>query len=199
VHIAIEGNIGAGKTTLAKRLAQKMDGLLLLEDFESNPFLELFYKDPDKHAFPLEVSFMAQRFLQWSANSQGELFHNHIISDYHYVKSLLFASKNLEQTNFFAFEKLFKLLSKDLRPPDLVLFLDRPSTSLRKNIQLRGRSYEQDMKYSYLSDIQLIYKDWIDANPRENFWKIEADRYDFLYNDGDLDALVIRILEWKRE
>jgi deoxyguanosine kinase len=199
MHIAIEGNIGAGKTTLARLLAKRLDGLLLLEDFESNPFLELFYEDPGRHAFPLEVSFMAQRFIQWNSSSQGELFHSHIISDYHYVKSLLFASKNLDQTVLPSFEKLFRLLSKDLQPPDLIIYLNRSPESLRKNIVLRGRSYEQNIKDEYLTDIQRIYLNWVSQNPIDSCWTIEADRYDFLKNQSDLDRLIERIDHLKKD
>lgn len=199
MHIAIEGNIGAGKTTLASLLAKRMNGLLLLEDFESNPFLELFYRDPEKHAFPLEVSFMAQRFLQWNSSSQGELFHSHVISDYHYVKSLLFASKNLDESVYPAFEKLFKLLSKDLVPPDLVIYLNRSPETLRENIVKRGRSYEQNIEDSYLFDIQCFYNEWLEGNPKDSFWTIEADRYDFLKNESDLESLIRRITQWKKE
>ncbi len=161
MHIAIEGNIGSGKTALTLALAESLEARCILEAFEDNPFLELFYGQPEVHAFPLELSFMAQRFLQWTHATQADLFSKHLISDYHFAKSLLFAQINLTESIFKPFESLYRQLSKQLKEPDVLIFLDYDLNTITERIRKRGRPYEQNIELNYLKSIHKAYGDWL--------------------------------------
>lgn len=161
-HIAIEGNIGAGKTTLTRMLLNSLPARAMLEPFDENPLLPLFYADPSKHALSLEISFMAQRFLQWSRwTTQTDLFYPFLVSDYHCDKSKLFAALNLDEDTFAVFDRLYQGMRKHLVPPEVLIYVHRPLEVLEKNIALRARPYEQGMPMDYLRRIEQAYSDWL--------------------------------------
>ena len=154
-HIAIEGNIGSGKTTLARMLAADYNVRLILEKFADNPFLPKFYKEPEKNAFPLELFFMAERYHQLKSNKEQDLFQPQKISDYFFVKSKLFAQNNLKDDERQLFNRFFEIIFSSLPSPDLVVYLYSSIERLRKNIIKRGRDFEQDISDKYLENIQL--------------------------------------------
>ena len=156
--IAIEGNIGAGKTTLANRLATDYNRRLILEEFSDNPFLPPFYREPERYAFPVELFFMAERHKQLQAElAQADLFKNGVIADYIFVKTLLFARNTLPAEEFRLFSRLFKVMDAGFPNPDLIVYLHRPVEALQANIAKRGRDYEQEMKDGYLKSVQEAY------------------------------------------
>lgn len=160
--IAIEGNIGAGKTTLSKSLAKVLNAQLILEEFAENPFLPKFYKDPEKHAFALELSFMAARFQQINQLAANrDLFTSGIVADYIFYKSQLFASVTLKEDEFTLFKSLFNIINTNLPQPDILFFLNTSIPQLQKNIKHRGRSYEQHIKEEYLIMINEVYLSFI--------------------------------------
>lgn len=160
-YIAIEGNIGAGKTTLARMLAKHYEADLLLEQFEDNPFLPKFYKDPDRYAFPLELSFLADRYHQLNKHVTGpNLFSSLTISDYFLSKSLIFAKTTLSEDEFRLFWQLFEIMFQSVPKPDLMVYLYCPLEKLRENIRKRGRHYEQEIESDYLERIQTQYLDF---------------------------------------
>jgi deoxyguanosine kinase len=156
--IVIEGNIGAGKTTLANMLATEWDARIMLEQFAENPFLPLFYENPDKYAFPLELSFLGERFEQLKNTLvKTNLFNPIVISDYYILKSLLFARVNLAEAEYNLFHKLYHLMAESFPKPDLLIYLNTSISNLQENIKLRGRSYEQNIKADYLLDLHQSY------------------------------------------
>ena len=156
--VAIEGNIGAGKTTLSKALAEANGAQLILEEFAENPFLPKFYQEKDKHAFALELSFLAARYQQInSVVSNRDLFSNGLIADYFFLKSLLFASVTLSEDEYTLFKTLFNIININLPSPDILIFINTPIKQLMKNIKQRGRSYEQNIEEEYLISIQNTY------------------------------------------
>tara|TARA_B100001142_G_scaffold329193_1_gene391619 strand:+ start:345 stop:974 length:630 start_codon:yes stop_codon:yes gene_type:complete len=160
-HIVIEGNIGSGKTTLATMLSSDFDARLILEQFADNPFLPRFYKDPDKHSFPLELFFMAERYYQLKNLKEQDLFQPQIISDYFFMKSRLFAQNNLQYDEMQLFNRLFDIIFSSLPKPNLVVYLHSDVLRLQENIKKRGRDYEQNISDSYLQDIKDKYFDYL--------------------------------------
>ena len=157
-HIAIEGNIGSGKTTLASMLARDFKLRLILEEFEKNPFLPQFYESPENNAFALELFFMAERYHQFKNLSRQDIFQPQIISDYFFVKSKLFAQNNLQFDEMQLFNRLFDIMFTSLSKPDLLVYLHSDIKRLQKNIKQRGRDFEQD-----ISEISLIKSSFIAA------------------------------------
>ena len=156
--IAVEGNIGAGKTTFCTKFAEKFDSKLILEQFTDNPFLPFFYENPERYAFQVELFFMTERHKQLQELlSQGELFHDSIISDYFFLKTLLFAKNNLKTEEYRLFQRLFNVLNSTFRKPNLLVYLHRSVENLLKNIEKRGREYEKDIKPEYLKSLQSAY------------------------------------------
>tara|TARA_B100001250_G_C19715970_1_gene751491 strand:- start:126 stop:758 length:633 start_codon:yes stop_codon:yes gene_type:complete len=160
-HIAIEGNIGSGKTTLARMLSVDCNMKLILEEFSENPFLPKFYKQPDKNAFPLELFFMAERYHQLKNLKGQDLFQPQVISDYFFVKSKLFAKNNLKNDEVQLFNRLFDIMFSSISKPDLVVYLYAEISRLQKNIKKRGRDFEQNISNYYLQNIQEIYLDYL--------------------------------------
>lgn len=159
--IAIEGNIGAGKTTLCKMMEKDFGAQLILEQFTDNPFLPYFYKNPDRYAFQVELFFMTERHKQLQEFlSQRSLFQEFTISDYFFIKTLLFAKNNLIDEEYRLFQRLFNVLNTTFRKPDLLVYLHRPVDDLMKNIENRGRDYEKDIKPEYLLSLQQAYFDY---------------------------------------
>ncbi|MBR9921953.1 MAG: deoxynucleoside kinase [Bacteroidetes bacterium] len=156
--VAIEGNIGAGKTTFSKMLADDYSCELVLEQFTDNPFLPFFYDHPERYAFPVELFFMTERHKQLQEHfGSPSLFGQTTVSDYFFVKTLLFARNNLNEVEFRLFQRLFHVLNNQFPNPDLLVYLYRPIDDLLKNIKKRGREYEQDIKGEYLESIQKAY------------------------------------------
>lgn len=160
-HIAIEGNIGSGKTTLATMLSNDIDARLVLEQFANNPFLPKFYSDPEKHAFPLELFFMAERYHQLKNLKEQDLFKPQIVSDYFFVKSKLFAQNNLKKDEMQLFNRLFDIMLSTLSKPDLLVYLYSDVERLQQNIKNRGRDFEQNISDEYLQNIQDKYLDFL--------------------------------------
>ena len=161
-HIAIEGNIGCGKTTLATMLSSDIDARLVLEQFADNPFLPKFYSDPEKHAFPLELFFMAERYHQLKNLKEQDLFKPQIVSDYFFVKSKLFAQNNLKKDEMQLFNRLFDIMLSSLSKPDLLVYLYSDVVRLQQNIKNRGRDFEQNIACIRILLI-LIYMDHKDG------------------------------------
>jgi len=188
--ITIEGNIGAGKTTLSHLLAKHYNARLILEEFADNPFLPKFYENPKQYAFPLELFFMAERFKQqkeWS--SQQDLFQSVTISDYLFTKCLLFAKVNLPEDEFRLYQRLFEIINQQLAQPDILIYLHAPVSRLQENIRKRHRSYEQSIPDEYLSNIQQTYTHYIrEHNLRTLF--VDASRADFLGDERHLQTII---------
>ncbi len=157
-YIAIEGNIGAGKTTLSNMMAQEFKAKLILEQFTDNPFLPYFYENPERYAFPVELFFMTERHKQLQENlSQQSLFQQFTISDYFFVKTLLFAQNNLNPEEYRLFQRLFHILNATFPKPELLVYLHRSVDNLLDNIRHRGREFEQKISAEYLTQIQGAY------------------------------------------
>lgn len=164
--IAIEGNIGAGKTTLATMLAAEWEARLMLEQFAENPFLPLFYDNPEKYSFPLELSFLGERFEQLKNTLvKTDLFNPMVISDYYILKSLLFAKVNLAEAEYNLFHKLFYLIAETFPKPDLLVYLNTSISDLKENIKQRGREYEQKIQDEYLHNLHQSYMDAFKLEP----------------------------------
>lgn len=188
--IAIEGNIGAGKTTLAKMLATEFNTKLILEQFEDNSFLPKFYKDQDKYAFPLELSFLAERFQQLRTQLvQKDLFTNGIVSDYFISKSLIFARKTLKDDLFSLYSNLFDIIGESLPKPDLLVYLHLNISNLKENIKNRGRDYEQNIDPKYLEKIQEGYFEYIKHQENMRVLIIDTNKIDFVHNSNHYERM----------
>ncbi|HVU96641.1 MAG TPA: deoxynucleoside kinase [Puia sp.] len=188
--ITIEGNIGAGKTTLAHLLARHYNARLILEQFADNPFLPKFYENPAQYAFPLELFFMAERYKQLKELVYtGDLFQSFTVSDYLFTKCLLFARVNLPEQEYKLYQGLFDIMYSQLVQPDILIYLHAPVTKLQSNIRKRNRSYEQAIPDEYLLNIQETYTQYIrQHNIRTLF--IDVSNADFLGNDAHLKVVI---------
>ncbi len=188
--IAIEGNIGAGKTSLAKMISQEFNAKLILEEFEHNSFLPKFYSEPERYAFPLELSFLADRYQQLKETvNQQELFSPFTISDYLVSKSLIFARKTLQNDEYNLYHKLFNIIYESLPKPELIIHLYVSVENLQRNIKNRGRDYEQSIKDEYLQSIQESYFDYIKQQENQRIVIIDTNELDFVKNPGDYEIL----------
>ncbi|MCD4696214.1 MAG: deoxynucleoside kinase [Bacteroidales bacterium] len=193
-YVAIEGNIGSGKTTLAKMISRDFNARLILERFKDNSFLPKFYKDPDKYAFPLEMSFLADRFQQIKSDgSAPDLFSAFTISDYFIDKSLIFAKNNLQKDEFILYSRLFEIINLSLPKPELIIYLYNSIERVLYNIQQRGRVYEQDIKYEYLDKIQQGYFDYFKHLKNSRILIVDTRNLDFVENKSDYDKLITAI------
>jgi 2-amino-4-hydroxy-6-hydroxymethyldihydropteridine diphosphokinase len=185
-YIAIEGNIGAGKTTLAEKIAQDFNAKTVFERFADNPFLPKFYKDQNRYAFPLEMSFLADRYQQLSDDlAQFDLFKDFIVADYHIFKSLIFAKVTLQEDEFRIYKTLFDIIYKEMPKPDLYVYLYQNTNRLLQNIKRRGRSYEQEIPADYLDKINRGYLDYINSQTNLNVLIIDVSDRDFVKNQSD--------------
>lgn len=190
-YIAIEGNIGAGKTSLAKMISDDFNCKTVLERFAENPFLPKFYKDKNRFAFPLEMSFLADRYQQLSDDlAQFDLFKNCMISDYYILKSLIFAQITLQNDEYTLYRKMFDLMYKEITKPDLYVYLYQNTERLLKNIKKRGRDYEQNIEASYLQKIQDGYMNFIKTQPNLNVLIIDVSELDFVKNKEDYITII---------
>ena len=188
--ITIEGNIGAGKTTLAHLLSKQLNARLILEEFADNPFLPKFYENKLQYAFPLELFFMAERYKQLKELLQTkDLFHNLTISDYLFTKCLLFAKVNLAEQEFLLYQKLFDIINPQLIQPDLLIYLHAPVSKLKENIKKRNRPYEQTIEPDYLFSLQETYTQYIRQHQIKTLF-IDVTNADFLGNEKHLQALL---------
>jgi len=185
-YIAIEGNIGAGKTTLVSKLAEDFNAKTVLERFADNPFLPKFYKDQNRYAFPLEMSFLADRYQQISDDlAQFDLFKDFIIADYHIFKSLIFAKVTLAEDEYRLYKTLFDIIYKEMPKPDLYVYLYQNTERLLANIKRRGRSYEQEIPAEYLEKINNGYLDYIKTQKDLNVLIVDVSERDFVKNQED--------------
>lgn len=197
-YIAIEGNIGAGKTTLASKIATDFNAKIILERFADNPFLPKFYKDQNRYAFPLEMSFLADRYQQLSDDlSQFDLFKDFVVADYHIFKSLIFAKVTLQEDEFRLYKTLFDIIYKEMPKPDLYVYLYQNTDRLLENIKKRGRNYEQEIEADYLDKINKGYLDFIKSQTNLNSLIIDVSEFDFVKKQEDylkvLEAIKVKI------
>mgnify|MGYP001768291197 CR=1 FL=1 len=189
-YIAIEGNIGSGKTSLAKMIARDFNARLILERFEDNSFLPKFYKDPDKYAFPLEMSFLADRFQQLKSEiTTHDLFKSFTIADYFIDKSLIFARKTLQSDEYQLYAKFFDIINSSLPKPDLIIFLHTTISQVKKNISTRGREYEKEITDVYLENIQSGYLEYFKTNLKSTILIVDTHHVDFVKFDKDYHHL----------
>ena len=185
-YIAFEGNIGAGKTTLATKIAEDFNAKTVLERFADNPFLPKFYEDQNRYAFPLEMSFLADRYKQLSDDlAQFDLFKDFIVADYHIFKSLIFAKVTLQEDEFRLYKTLFDIVYREMPKPDLYIYLYQNTERLLANIKKRGRSYEQNIPADYLDKINSGYLDYIKSQTDLNVLIIDVSDRDFVENQED--------------
>ena len=193
-YIAIEGNIGAGKTSLAKMMSDEFNAKIILERFADNPFLPKFYEDKERFAFPLEMSFLADRYQQLSDDlAQLDLFKNFIVSDYYIFKSLIFAQITLQKDEYLLYRKMFDLMYKEITKPDLYVYLYQNTDRLLQNIKKRGRDYEQNIEAGYLQKIHDGYKNFISTQLDLNVLIIDVSEIDFVNNSDDYDYIINKI------
>lgn len=193
-YIAIEGNIGAGKTTLASKIAEDCNAKLVLERFADNPFLPKFYKDQSRYAFPLEMSFLADRYQQLTDDlAQFDLFKDFIVADYHIFKSLIFAKVTLQEDEFRLYKTMFDIIYKEMPKPDLYVYLYQNTERLLANIKKRGRNYEQEIPAEYLEKINQGYLDYIKTQTDLNVVIIDVSDLDFVKNQEDYVCLLNEI------
>tara|TARA_B110000444_G_C18836990_1_gene596612 strand:- start:1492 stop:2127 length:636 start_codon:yes stop_codon:yes gene_type:complete len=193
--IAIEGNIGAGKTTFSKMLAENMESKLILERFEENPFLERFYEDPESHAFSVELAFVADRFKQLKdVLGSRNLFRQQVVSDYNFDKSLIFGKANLPSSEFTLFRTMFKLMSDLIPQPEVIAILNPGLKKVKEQIIARGRSYEQDMPKGYLEKIDKGYKSHYKHHRGSRVLLLDTSEIDFVSNPEDYEKIKSCIL-----
>jgi deoxyadenosine/deoxycytidine kinase len=187
--VTIEGNIGAGKTTLAHLLSKHYNARLILEQFADNPFLAKFYENPKQNAFPLELFFMAERYKQLKELLHTQdLFQNITISDYLFTKCLLFAKVNLPDEEFMLYQRLFEIIQQQLVQPDILIYLHAPVSTLQASIRKRGRPYEQSIPDAYLFSIQQTYTHYIKQHNIKTLF-VDASNADFLGNEKHLKVI----------
>lgn len=188
-YIAIEGNIGVGKTTLSQLLSKHYNAKLVLEEFAENPFLTKFYENPKQYAFPLELFFLAERFKQQQELiKKNDLFQELIVSDYLFTKCLLFAKVNLPDEEYRLYQKMFDVFSQQLTIPDILIYLHAPVNTLQGNIKKRNRKFEQAIPDDYLFRIQETYTSYIKQHQIKTIY-IDASNADFIYNEAHLKVI----------
>ena len=189
--LTIEGNIGAGKSTLAKKIAEDFNAKIVLERFADNPFLPKFYEDPSRYSFSLEMSFLADRYQQFTDDtSQFDLFKKFMVSDYDIYKSLIFAKITLQKEEFNLYKKMFNFMYKEVKKPDIYLYLYQNTTTLLANIKKRGRDYEQNINADYLDKINRGYLDFMKSLPNQNTLLINLENIDFVNSHKDYEILL---------
>ncbi len=189
-YIVVEGNIGAGKTSLATKIAKDYNAKLIPEQFAENPFLPKFYKDPDRFSFPLELSFLADRYQQLKKEmANPDLFFSFVIADYYYMKSLIFAGRTLKDDEYKLYRQLFWITYESLPKPDLYVYLHVDTSKLIENIRKRGRKYEQNISEEYLLRIQKGYFEFFSQNPDLRYLIIDVNELDFVSERNDYDKL----------
>jgi deoxyadenosine/deoxycytidine kinase len=190
-HIAIEGNIGAGKTTLCTMIEQDFNCRLILEQFADNPFLPYFYENQERYAFPVELFFMTERHKQLQEQlAQTDLFQQLIVTDYFFIKTLLFAKNNLNSEEYRLFQRLFHILNSSFPKPELIVFLHRSVENLMELIKIRGRSYEQDIAPKYLLEIQNTYFEYFKTEQSVPILIIDVEKINFQNNKKHYELII---------
>lgn len=190
-YVVIEGNIGAGKTTLATRIAEQFNGRLILERFADNPFLPKFYQDPDKYSFPLELSFLASRYKQLNEElGSQDLFKAFTVADYYFMKSLVFASSTLKGEEYNLYRQIFYIIYSSLPKPDIYVYLHITPERLLENIKRRGREYEKSITGAYLRKIQESYFTFFRQNPGNRYLVIDINNLDFVANTNHYNIII---------
>lgn len=190
-YVVIEGNIGAGKTTLVRKIADQFNASLILEHFADNPFLPKFYDDPEKYSFPLELSFLASRYKQLKNElAPQDLFKSFTIADYYFMKSLVFASSTLKGDEYNLYRQIFYIIYSSIPKPDLYVYLHLKPERLLKNIERRGRIYEKTITLSYLQKIQDSYFAFFRQNPENRYLVIDINDIDFVASESDYNRLI---------
>ncbi len=188
--LVIEGVIGAGKTTLARILAEKLTAKIVLEKFEENPFLEDFYREPERYAFQTQLYFLLSRYRQQMDLKQIDLFTSMLVSDYMFAKDKLFATLNLDEKEMTLYNLIAQQLEKDLPKPDLVVYLQASTDHLMSNIRKRGRSYERNMSRDYIDSLNQIYNEFFFRYKDSPLIIINTNEIDFVDNENDLNELI---------
>lgn len=195
-YLVIEGNIGAGKTTLATLLSKEYNAKLVLERFADNPFLPKFYDNPERFSFPLELSFLAERYKQLNDELRSvSLFQPLMIADYFFMKSLIFAQNTLNGDEYNLYRQIFEIIYNSIPKPDLYVYLHLPTDKLLRNIQKRGRDYEKSIDSKYLDDIQKGYFDFFRQHPEYTFLVIDTSNLDFVSVHDDFLKLKASIFD----
>jgi deoxyadenosine/deoxycytidine kinase len=190
-YLVIEGNIGAGKTTLATRIAEQFNGRLILEHFADNPFLPKFYQDPDKYSFPLELSFLASRYKQLNEElGSQDLFKVFTVADYYFMKSLVFAASTLKGDEYNLYRQIFYIIYSSLPKPDIYVYLHISTARLLENIKKRGRDYEKSITKEYLQKIQDSYFAFFKQNPENKYLVIDINEVDFIANRNHYSKII---------
>ncbi len=192
-HIAIEGVIGAGKTSLARRLAERLSGRLLLEQFEENPFLQRFYEDTERFAFQTQIFFLLSRYRQQQELFQADLFHDYVISDYIFEKDKIFAYLNLQDDELKLYETIMGAFEKNIPAPDLVVYLQSSVERLMNNIRQRGRKYEESMSEEYIKELNEAYNYFFFRYKSSPLLIVRATDIDFVNKEEDFEDLVEQI------
>ncbi len=192
-YIAIEGVIGAGKTTLADMLAKTLGAHLILEEFEENPFLEDFYRDPKHYAFQTQIFFLLSRFRQLQELRQVDLFRQKVVSDYIFEKDRIFATLNLSEKEMKLYDGIARLLEKEVPRPDLVIYLQASTKHLMENIRKRGRPYEKYIEYEYIDALNELYNRFFFHYTRSPLLVINTDEIDFQHNEDDYRDILVQI------
>jgi deoxyguanosine kinase len=190
-YVVIEGNIGAGKTTLATRISEEFNARLILEKFADNPFLPKFYDDPEKYSFPLELSFLASRYKQLKEELvPQDLFKAFTVADYYFMKSLVFAASTLKGDEYNLYRQIFYIIYGSLPKPDIFVYLHLSTEKLMNNIERRGRNYEKSITREYLQKIQDSYFSFFRQNPENKYLVIDTENLDFVANENHYRKIV---------
>ena len=192
-YIAVEGLIGAGKTTLARRLSERWNGRLVLEEFEDNPFLPRFYEDPERYGFSVELSFLAQRYHQLKRVTEQDLFRACTVADYSIGKSVVFANVTLQTDEYALFRDLYQIMYADLPRPELIVYLHLDMIRVKDRIRSRGRSYEQSIPIEYLAKLQERYLDHLQKLPDDRVLVVDLQGHDLL-NDAPVYEKLVEAL-----
>ncbi|MEC8839771.1 MAG: deoxynucleoside kinase [Candidatus Neomarinimicrobiota bacterium] len=189
-YIAIEGPIGVGKTSLANLLSKRLSAKLILEKFEDNPFLSEFYDDPARFAFQTQLFFLLQRYQQQQDIRQVDMFHNLLISDYMFIKDRLFASLNLDDKEMNLYDSIANMMERNVINPDLIIYLQADTSTLMKNIDKRGRDFENNISYDYINALNEIYTEYFFRYNDTPLVIINTNNIDFVNNTEDLDQVI---------
>ena len=189
-HIAVEGSIGVGKTSLSKILSEKLKCKLVLEEFEENPFLTEFYKDPDRYAFQTQLFFLLSRYKQQIEFQQIDIFTKSIVSDYMFMKDRIFASLNLNDKEMSLYNNVALILEKNMIHPDLIIFLQSDTDRLMSNIKSRGRNYEMTMDWNYIDALNQIYNEFFFRYDKSPLLIINTNDIDFVNDQNDLKEVL---------
>ena len=190
-YVVIEGNIGAGKTTLATRIADQFNARLILEQFADNPFLPKFYQDPEKYSFPLELSFLASRYKQLNDElGSQDIFKAFTVADYYFMKSLVFAASTLKGDEYNLYRQIFYIIYSSLPKPDIYVYLHISTEQLLKNISKRGREYEKSITGEYLQKIQDSYFAFFKQNPENRYLIIDVNEIDFVADKSHYSKMI---------